>query len=58
MFFQQPSGLEAAKPGRQARRRHSVRRIGSDGFMLPAMALIIVCFLVSSKSQKKGEPAL
>ena len=31
---------------------------GSDGFMLPAMALIIVCFLVSSKSQKKGEPAL
>lgn len=31
---------------------------GSDGFMLPAMALIIVCFLVSSKSQKKEEPAL
>ena len=25
---------------------------------LPAMALIIVCFLVSSKSQKKEEPAL
>ena len=31
---------------------------GSDGFMLPAMTLIIVCFLVSSKSQKKEEPAL
>ena len=31
---------------------------GSDGFMLPAMALIIVCFLASSKSQKKEEPAL
>lgn len=31
---------------------------GSEGFMLPAMALIIVCFLVSSKSQKKEEPAL
>jgi len=31
---------------------------GSDGFMLPAMALIIVCFLVSSKTQKKEEPAL
>ena len=31
---------------------------GSDGFMLPAMALIIVYFLVSSKSQKKEEPAL
>ena len=26
--------------------------------LLPAMALIIVCFLVSSKSQKKEEPAL
>ena len=31
---------------------------GSDSFMLPAMALIIVCFLVSSKTQKKEETVL